>query len=366
MELVTEGRKLVTVRSIAAINPIENADAIEVATVDGWDVVVKKNEFKVGDQVLFFEIDCLLPMKDERFSFLAKGKEQELFRLRTIKLRGQVSQGLVLPISQFPELPIIQDVGLENLLGITKYEIPDSGSGVRGCKPASTFPHFIPKTDEERVQNIFNKWNSQYSNITFKRSEKLDGSSVTVASVRNTELFIDNLHRDDDYPYSYLNAQTIVASRNQTLKYDEDSHYWKGVHNSNLISISQLILDTTGRQLALQGELIGPGIQGNREGLADYEVRLFKIWDIDKKEYLNPEEFNNICDEFSINRVPQLPEIVLFNNQVTLQDLLEMSKGKNSNGKNIEGIVYTSIEKVNGQTLHFKVINNDYLLEKYK
>ena len=365
MELVTEGRKLVTVRSIAAINPIENADAIEVATVDGWDVVVKKNEFKVGDQVLFFEIDCLLPMKDERFSFLAKGKEQELFRLRTIKLRGQVSQGLVLPISQFPELPIIQDVGLENLLGITKYEIPDSGSGVRGCKPASTFPHFIPKTDEERIQNIYNKYKELYEDVEFSVSEKLDGSSVTIASIKDKSLFIEKLCTEE-YPFSFTNEQTIVASRNQTLQYDETSHFWKGVQNSNLIAISQQILDETDRQLALQGELIGPGLQGNREGLADYEVRLFKIWDIDKKEYLNPEEFNNICDEFSINRVPQLPEIVLFNNHVTLQDLLEMSKGKNSNGKNIEGIVYTSVEKVNGQTLHFKVINNDYLLEKDK
>ena len=363
MELVTEGRKLVTVRSIAAINPIENADAIEVATVDGWDVVVKKNEFNVGDQVLFFEIDCLLPMKDERFSFLAKGKEQELFRLRTIKLRGQVSQGLVLPISQFPELPIIQDVGLENLLGITKYEIPDSGSGVRGCKPASTFPHFIPKTDEERVQNIFNKWNSQYSNITFKRSEKLDGSSVTIASIKDKSLFIEKLCTEE-YPFSFTNGQTIVASRNQTLQYDETSHFWKGVQNSNLIAISQQLLDETGRQLALQGELIGPGIQGNREGLTDYEVRVFKIWDIKKEEYLDLEQFNTICLLFNIKTVPQLGVANPF--KKTLQELLNDSKGKNSAGFNIEGKVYSSTKKIDGKTLHFKVINNDFLLEKGK
>lgn len=363
MELVTEGRKLVTVRSIAAINPIEKADAIEVATVDGWDVVVKKNEFKVGDQVLFFEIDCLLPMKDERFSFLAKGKEQELFRLRTIKLRGQVSQGLVLPISQFPELPIIQDVGLENLLGITKYEIPDSGSGVRSCKPASTFPHFIPKTDEERIQNIYNKYKELYEDVEFSVSEKLDGSSVTIASIKDKSLFIEKLCTEE-YPFSFTNGQTIVASRNQTLQYDETSHFWKGVQNSNLIAISQQILDETDRQLALQGELIGPGLQGNREGLTDYEVRVFKIWDIEKKEYLDLEQFNTICLLFNIKTVPQLGVANPF--KKTLQELLNDSKGKNSAGFNIEGKVYSSTKKIDGKTLHFKVINNDFLLEKGK
>ena len=234
---------------------------------------------------------------------------------------------------------------------------------MRGCKPASTFPHFISKTDEERIQNIYNKYKELYEDVDFSVSEKLDGSSVTIASIKDKSLFIEKLCTEE-YPYSYLDAQTIVASRNQTLQYDETSHFWKGVHNSNLIAISQQILDETDRQLALQGELIGPGLQGNREGLADYEVRLFKIWDIDKKEYINPEDFNNICDEFSINRVPQLGVANPF--KKTLQELLNDSKGKNSNGKNIEGIVYTSAEKVNGRTLHFKIINNDYLLEKDK
>lgn len=364
MELVTEGRKLVTVRKVAEIKPIANADAIEVVVVDGWEVVAKKNEFKVGEAVLYFEIDCLLPMNDERFSFLAKGKLLEKYRLRTIKLRGQISQGLVLPVSQFPELGAVQfDVGYENILGVEKYEIPDSGSGVRGCKPASTFPHFIPRTDEERIQNIYNKYKELYEDVEFSVSEKLDGSSVTIASIKDKSLFIEKLCTEE-YPFSFTNGQTIVASRNQTLQYDETSHFWKGVQNSNLIAISQQILDETDRQLALQGELIGPGIQGNREGLTDYEVRVFKIWDIEKKEYLDLEQFNTICLLFNIKTVPQLGVANPF--KKTLQELLNDSKGKNSAGFNIEGKVYSSTKKIDGKTLHFKVINNDFLLEKGK
>lgn len=359
-------RKLVTIREVSAIKPIEKADAIEVVVVDGWEVVAKKNEFKVGDFVLYFEIDCLLSMSDPRFTFLAKGKEQEKFRLRTIKLRGQISQGLVLPLNQFPEVTNIEasndlELSFEELLKVEKYEIPDN---VKRCRPASTFPHFIPRTDEERIQNIYGKWEEKYSTVLFKRSLKMDGSSTTIASISNPNLFIKKLSEDEEYPYSCDDSQVVVASRNQTLKYDAESHYWKALHNSGLITASNNILQVTGRQLALQGECLGPGIQGNRENLTDYEIQVFKIWDIDNKCYLDPEEFRSVCKTFNIKTVPQLEEVYPF--AMELGQLINLSKGKNANGKNIEGIVYTSVNKVDGETLHFKVINNEYLLEKGK
>jgi RNA ligase (TIGR02306 family) len=354
-------RKLVTIRQISEIKPIINADAIEVVVLDGWEVVTKKGEFKVDDYVLYFEIDCLLPMADSRFSFLAKGKDIEKYRLRTIKLRGQISQGLVLPLELFPEFgPPQLDFAYEELLGIEKYEIPDSGN-IRRCKPASTFPHFIPKTDEDRIQNLYNKFKDEYLDVEFHESEKLDGSSITIAAVK-PQYFIENLLNDENYPYNSADLQVLVASRNQTLKYDEDSHYWKGIHNTNLIAKISKIVEDTGKQLAIQGELLGPGIQGNREALADYTVRVFKIWDIDKKEYLSYEDFINITTLYSIDIVPQLGKVKLFS--LSLPAILERSKGKNSNKKNIEGKVYTTC--IDGNTVHFKVINNDYLLEKDK
>ena len=351
-------RKLVTIRTVAALNPIENADAIECAVVDGWEVVVKKGEVSIGEKVVFFEIDCLLPASDTRFSFLAKGKD--LIRLRTVKLRGQVSQGLILPIRLFPELPVNSEDGLEDLLGITKYEIPDSSS-VRGCSPASTFPWYIPKTDEERIQNIYNKWQEKYADVEFIQSTKLDGSSITIATVSDIRYRIEKLN-EDTYPFSDDKHQTLVASRNQTLQYDETSHFWKGAEL--LVLKSEQIWKDTGKQYALQGELIGPGIQGNREGLTKYEVRLFRIFDIDDQRFLDHNEFTDICSTYEMNMVPQLETVKPF--QYSLKELLEMSKGKNAAGKNIEGIVYKSVSKVNGETLHFKVINNDYLLEKNK
>lgn len=127
MEHITiqETRKLATVRRVAELLPIPNADAIECAVVDGWKVVVKKGEFRPGDEGVYFEIDSLLPVRDERFSFLAKGAVgQEYARLRTIKLRGQISQGLLLPASTFPEL----DRG-EELTGETVSEIIAAADG---------------------------------------------------------------------------------------------------------------------------------------------------------------------------------------------------------------------------------------------
>lgn len=354
-------RKLVTIRQISEIKPITNADAIEVVVVDGWEVVVKKGEFNVGQYVLYFEIDSLLPMSDLRFNFLAKGKDIDKYRLRTIKLRGQISQGLVLPLHIFWECATCElEHDYSECLGIEKYEIPDSGN-IRGCKPASTFPHFIPKTDEERIQNLYNKFKDEYLDVEFHESEKMDGSSVTLAAVK-PQYFIENLLNDENYPYNSADLQVLVASRNQTLKYDEDSHYWKGIYNTNLIAKISKIAEDTGKQLAIQGELLGPGIQGNREALKDYTVRVFKIWDIDKKEYLSHDEFISITTTYSIDIVPQLGKVKLF--ELSLSDILERAKGKNSNKKNIEGKVYTSCIDYN--TIHFKVINNDYLLEKDK
>lgn len=353
-------RKLVTIRQITAITPIEKADAIETALVDGWEVVVKKGEFKVNQYILYFEIDSLLPMSDERFNFLAKGKDIDKFRLRTIKLRGQISQGLVLPLHIFWECATCElDYDYSEELGIEKYEIPDSGN-VRGCKPASTFPHFIPKTDEERIQNIYNKYKENFLDVDFYESEKLDGSSVTIASLIDPKLFIDKL-KEEDYPYSCEDSQLILASRNQTLKFDATSYFWKGVLNTGLQN-KALAIAKTGRQLALQGELLGPGIQGNREGLLDYTVRVFKVYDIDNKEYLTHPEFLSLCEEFNIVTVPQLGKVKVFN--MELSNIIKRAQGKNSNSKNIEGKVYTAY--VNDKTIHFKVINNQYLLEKDK
>src|ERR1700753_4271510 len=156
-------RKLASIQEVLSVEDIPGADNIQVATVKGWKLVVKRDEFKAGDRAIYCEIDSFLPIKDE-FEFLRKSSYKKMgdlegFRLKTIKLRGQVSQGLLLPVvalkdkvypDQYRALQIGDDV--TEPLGIFKYEppIPAELSGVM----KGSFPNFIPKTDEERVQNL--------------------------------------------------------------------------------------------------------------------------------------------------------------------------------------------------------------------
>ena len=165
-------RKLASVQRIKALDPIAGADAIERATVLGWHLVVKKGEFKVGELCVYCEVDCLMP-DDPSFEFLkARG-----MRIKTIKLRGQISQGICFPLSILPAgFDIQEDADCTAVLGITKYEppIPACLNGIA----KGAFPSFIPKTDEMRVQ-ILQDLLDRYKGEGCYVSEKVDGSSAT-------------------------------------------------------------------------------------------------------------------------------------------------------------------------------------------
>lgn len=388
-KVITEGRKLVTIRTIGKLLPIFNADNIVVAQVDGWEVVVKKDDFKEGDECIFFEIDSFLPINDPRFSFLRNSSIRvdeegvERFRLRTIKLRGQVSQGLVLPLKAFPELndyhlnPERFDFGYEELLDVTKYEHPsEKNGGVGACRVAGNFPITIPKTDEERIQNIFNKYSCQHKDVEFVESLKLDGCSLTLAYFNNPDFFVekldDNIFSEENpeliiekpYPFNYEEDQVVVCSRNLVLKHNPDTHYWKGVYKDNLIYKFYEYCKKTCRQLALQGELMGEGIQKNRENITGFQFYPFRVWDIDNKEFLNHYDFLELCDLLFIEPVPQLGISKPFTNFETIEEILQDADIKSIHHPIAEGKVYKSLEKVSGQTLHFKVINNKFLLKE--
>ena len=169
-------RKLATIRTVTEILPIKGADMIVLAVVDGWKCVVKKDEFKAGDSAVYCEIDSFLPIKPE-FEFLRKSSfkrmgDKEGFRLRTVKLRGQISQGLLLPISVLGREPQPgEDITEE--LGIEKYE-PPTPTCLSG-KVVGPFPATVQKTDEERIQNLAIDFKS-YKYRTFFVTEKLDGT----------------------------------------------------------------------------------------------------------------------------------------------------------------------------------------------
>ncbi|MGI0119102.1 RNA ligase (ATP) [Zooshikella sp. RANM57] len=343
-------RKLVTVRKVDAISPIPNADAIECATVEGWTVVIKKNEFSVNDPCVFFEIDSFLPIEDERFSFLAKNKitwqEKEGIRLRTLKLRGQLSQGLILPLAAFPEimaqidgaeLADIRDHDFSGLLNIEKWEAP-----VPACLMGEVhggFPGFIRKTDQERIQNLPDVFVNELNSL-FEVTVKLDGSSMTV------------FHND---------SEIGVCGRNWWLKETPENSLWKVARASRLIDSLSLL----GKNIALQGELIGEGIQGNPEKLKGQAFYVFDAYDIDAQCYLGHYERHLIMDELraygaQLEQVPHVAIDNLRNMGSDLATLLSMADGPSLNpNTRREGLVF---KKINGQ-LSFKVISNYYLLK---
>lgn len=330
-------RKLATIRKIDAVLEHSNADRLNIYVVDGWKVIDGKGRYQVGDAVIYCEIDSFLPIKEE-FEFLRKSSFKRMgalegFRLKTIRLRGELSQGLLLPISVLPEDFVWEYYGVEvtELLGIVKYErpIPASLSGV----VKGDFPGFIRKTDEERIQNMEYDELKQHTYIV---TEKLDGSSWT-AYVNNGEVG--------------------VCSRNLELLEDEKNSLWRMVHEYDL----KEKLKSLNRNIALQGELIGLKIQGNPYKLNKVDVRIFKMWDIDAHEYLNVDEMIELSSQLGLETVPILEKG--FRLPDTMDEALSYADDLSKlYATNREGVV---LYAENDRNIHFKIISNKFL-EKEK
>lgn len=343
-------RKLATIRVISDILPIEGADAIELAIVDGWKVVVAKNVgHQIGNKVVYCEIDSFLPIEPE-FEFLRKTSfkkmgEVEGFRLKTIKLRGQISQGLILPFQDAIEVMKRRNgevysemlevgMGVSELLGIQKYEppIPAELAG----KVKGLFPSFLRKTDEERVQNLkteYEEWKA--SDKTFYVTEKLDGSSAT--------FYI----KDDVFG---------VCSRNLELLETEGNSFWKVARELDL----ENKMREFGGDFSLQGELIGEGIQGNPYKIKGQTVRFFNVFDIEDSKYLTLPQFKFITNELGLETVPILDED--FTLPQSVDELLDYADAKSVLNPDFdrEGVVIRSTDR----TISFKSISNKFLLKE--
>jgi len=334
-------RKLASIQEIKSLEPIEGADAIEKATVLGWQLVVKKGEFSVGDLCVYCEIDSLFPDKPE-FEFL----KPRGMRIRTIRLRGQVSQGICFPLSILPVgFEIAEDVDCSELLGITRYEMPIPAylSG----KIKGKFPSFIPKTDETRVQ-VLQKVLDKYQGETCYVTEKLDGSSAT---------------------YFVNNGEFGVCSRNLELLEDEENSFWKVARQMDI----ENKLRSLNGNFAIQGELIGEGIQGNKLKLRGQTLKIFNIFDIDRFEYLPFYQFIDYAKRLDLPTVPILyTDHKLLNN---IEAIVQFATIKSSFNKDVwaEGIVIRplvekidlllSVENFNNGRITFKAINPEFLLK---
>lgn len=351
-------RKLVSVRVIKALRPIPGADNIECATVDGWNVVVKKGEFKVGDLCVYFEIDSFLPYDDDRYDFLRKLGSRVIdgfkgIRLRTVRLRGQLSQGLALPVADFyheimKQLPETiesptEGLDLTDALGIKKYEPPIEPQ-LRG-QVLGKIPWMISKTDQERVQNIVEAVKTDIlARRMYEVTVKLDGVSTT-------------FYRYGDH--------VGVCSRTMEFKDNvQNSHnFFVKSFRACGIKDALLSLDKNDSDYAIQGELMGPGIRGNREDLATLTFFVFDVWSIRDGRYLSPAERKRFLAKFPLlKHVPVVHDSIdlseIGDPDDAVESMLRYAEGKSLNNRVREGLVF----KRDDGNFSFKVISNSYLL----
>jgi len=365
-------RKLASIQKITNLEPIEGADAIEKATVLGWEVVVSKGEFKVGDLCVYCEIDSILPDREE-FEFLRSKK----FRVKTIKLRGQISQGICFPHSLITE-KIIEGMDVTEILGVKKWcpyeEKKKSNQSNKLTYPSyipqfivnylhkfrfvrkhflkrsldRTFPPEIPKTDETRVQ-VMQKLLDKYKGETCYITEKLDGSSITVYRI---------------------NGKFGVCSRNVDLNRCEDK-FWRTVMLHNLEQKFDKVFPE-GVNIAMQGELVGPGVQGNKYGLEELDIYFFNIFDISERKYVSFEYFMYVCGIMAEKTAPILLDNFKLINSIP--EIVEMASGNSVIGNESlrEGIVIRPIKEIEDTNfsgklvrnrVSFKSINREFLLK---
>jgi len=334
-------RNLVSIQRVLDIQPIEGADKIEVATILGWHVVVLKDQFKVGDDVVYAEVDTIMPDKPE-FEFL-KNSQGNMQRIRTIRLRKQISQGIVFPDSILPPGEYMEDQDVTEIIGATKYE-PKLPANLRG-EAKGLFPEWIPKSDETRVQNLQRLLNDN-KGVRCYVTEKLDGTSFTC----------------------YLKDGVFgVCSRNIDLKETENNLYWNIARlldfEDKLWSVHDVLPN-----IMLQGELIGEGIQKNKYDVKGYSIRFFNVFNIDTQEYLQYQQFVSLMDKLRLRTVPILEDQYLLSNDI--DSIVKMATGKSAlrdiqrEGLVIRPITYTCANN-RYDRISFKAINPEFLL-KYK
>ena len=356
-------RKLATIRTVESINPIDGADRLEYITMKnlGWKVVVGKGELKVGDRIVYFEIDSALTL-NPMFDFLkdrcykrwtnSDGKVvDECYRIKTAKLRGVVSQGLAIPLTKFndheragfADMEDGRDVSVD--LGVRHYdEIVESYATIGGTARGSFPSSWVPKTDAERIQNLMSYF-TDCKDVEFEVTEKADGSSMTV-------IYSPTMRPENPF---------FICSRNQEVEFNPADKWGLPLYKTNALGRLLGFYEDTGKEYAFQGELVGPAFNGNRDTYKESVWKIFNIWDIKEQRYLTPTERIQTTVMLGIPHVKILStNWKVFNELPTLDAMLKFVEGKTDNGNEREGCVFKSMD---GKIM-FKCINNKYLLKE--
>ena len=318
-----------TIVSITSLTSIPEADKIETARVLGWDVVVKKGDFQVGDLAIYFTIDSLL--SNPEASFL-EGKP-----LKTKKLRGQISQGLLSQLSWLGDLKVVEDEDVTEILGVTKYIQKEESHLFHGAnkdKRESDYHPGVPKTDEHRLQGIMKK-----INMTGRRAvvtQKYDGTSTTFVFDGSFNVYGRNYQIPKDAPKG-------------------QESYWAMEKKYDI----QKKMEQLDQRFAIQGECVGPKINNNRLGLKEVDFFVFNIYDLENHKYLQHDKVMKITEQLGLKHVP-----VIHEGEIDVTKLMELADSQvYFTGTVCEGIVVKSCD--DGPRISFKVISNNYLL-KYK
>jgi RNA ligase (TIGR02306 family) len=331
-------RSLVTIQKVKRISVIPDSDFLELAHVMGWQCVVKKGEFKEGDLGVYYEVDSFLP-PDERYEFLRTSSYRENadngrgFRIRTVKMRGQLSQGLLLPLDKFSELEgCAEGADVTEKLNVKKWYIPETAAA--GGTIIGERPFGIPASDEIRIQSALELLD-QLNGRPYYITTKMDGTSGIVY---------------------YIDGKIGCCSRNKEIKDEEAALYWSPVYKYGL----KEKLARLGKNIVLTGEICGPGIQKNKLRLASVEWYVFDVKDRDAGSYLPYDEARELCAGLGLSFVPLEERGDQFG--YSLEQLLEKAKGKYPSGLDKEGIVVRNVSSP--KAVSFKVLNNDALLKE--
>lgn len=378
-------RELAYIAKVLNTESLCGYDNVHLVTVLGWKCVAPVNIHK-GDLVVYFEVDSLLPKDDNRFSFLASKK----FRIRAIKICGVVSQGLILPLSEFPELKRCKEGDfVTDKLHVEKYDPDTINEGDVKSKVSDfqravdrhpkffknplikylikyktarwlfskifvkkkdkcSWPEWLPKTGSERIQNMPHLFGCKDKYII---TEKVDGASTS---------FI--LNEKDKY---------IVCSHNVIKNPDKNSaggNFYKnniwaesGV-NYNIESVLRsLKKDLKLKTVAIQGETYGDGIQKRNYSLKNkHGFVVFHIW-LDGVR-IPIKDMISVCDKYN------LPHVHVYNYEYSIPDTVEQTiedvdnSKSNIDGGDIEGFVFYSQD---GQQ-NFKCVSPNFLMKYHR
>lgn len=343
---MTAERKMASVKIVDAINPHDNADRLEIAKIGGWNVVVGKGTFAAGDVAVYFEIDSFLRGDDPRFEqFLTRGQKNYIIDgqdvaghvLKTVKLRGVISQGLLMTGEELGVDITANDVctDLTEALGVVKYDVekPKTAEII-----GSFDTRWAPKTDAERVQNLVDHWD-EIKALNWEATVKVDGTSQTLfydSEEERVRVFGRNWELDPE-----TSDGLMIAEQNGIADYAKENPY-----------------------VVIQAELAGPGVNGNRAKLSARRLFVFAVWNdgvkIPRADW----------DERLLSNAAPVADITL-NDYESVEDLIGHVNGlRGMVTKDImdEGVVF-HLNGVDAQgnpvwmdrNANFKVINNKFL-----